>query len=362
MHDIPDDLALFERKIAPATLRPVWPQHRSSNASVAFRTPDWDGPGTGFEVIDAVAYIDTLTLYCWKRLPASVVRDLRRRYGCRLLTKEHYAPRLRRKFWTITIHQPDQETLKFLRTLELKSLVVVSAVHIAVDFLTPDSRQAQCAADFLTRGVLLKWRGKNHRSHLEPNTAYWNVDRKAKRNIAEYGDRQSKTGLGACCHFEMRFTSADACKRAAVGDLSSLINGVHTMALLNHQARIMVINAKRLDRAIEEFARQNLRRRSRPNITVGDIKMELQRIYARILQDKDHPLNTGTLAKARSQMLWDYRRDLRSCLDRVPWEDFTPSPRWLPWWYMSKSIDAMGFAPKQLMNRAMSKNSTIVDQ
>jgi hypothetical protein len=48
-------------------------------------TADWDGPGTGFSVTGATAYLDTLTLYCYRPLPYGVLGALRREYGKKLI-------------------------------------------------------------------------------------------------------------------------------------------------------------------------------------------------------------------------------------------------------------------------------------
>ena len=42
--------------------------------------------------------------------------------------------------------------------------------------------------------------------------------RRAARNIALYADQPSRTDLGPCSHFEMRFFGAKACRRAGVED------------------------------------------------------------------------------------------------------------------------------------------------
>jgi hypothetical protein len=137
-----------------------------------------------------------------------------------------------------------------------------------MDFICRDRKHADLATSFLTRGVLQKWHRRAHRPQLYSNTRYWKKDRKSPRNIALYGDRKSKTGLGSCSHFELRFTGAAACKRAGVGELLDLIAGIDPLKLLNRQARISCIDPKRLDRAIDRIARCNLRhdqrRRRRP--------------------------------------------------------------------------------------------------
>ncbi len=294
---------------------------------------DWDGPGTGFVVTDAVAYVDSLVLYCWRPLPKGVVGSLRQQYGRRLLVEEYVIPRLRRSCWFVTIQQPKTATLNFLRTIQ-QDRFVVHAVHIATDFVCPDRRQAECATNFLKRGTVQKWRRRGYKSHLEANTAYAHIDRKRPRNIAHYGDRLSKTGAGACSHFELRFTGADACKAAGLGELADLVT-VDVMRLLKREAKILFIDGKRLDRSIVKFARFNVRGRSQHGSlrTVDDAKKLLLRLLPRAIQDEGCILSESTLARARSQSLWDHAPYLRGCLTNGPaWTDFVPGAvRWWRW-------------------------------
>jgi hypothetical protein len=308
---------------------------------------DWDGPGTEFTIADAVAFVDSLTLYGRRPLPKGWLRALRKRYGPRMIYDRHEVPgRPQACSWSLTIHQPERATLE--RLAEIPSgWFVVHAVDVAVDFLCADRRQAHLATEFLTRGVVQKWRRHNHSSHLEANTRYWKRDRRAPRNIALYGDRLSKTGLGACCHFELRFVGAAACNRAGLCELRDLMRGINVMALLNRQARITFIDQKRLDRVVENIALNNQRltqrrrsshraqrgiARKRPD-TVAAFKERMQRLLVRCLQDEAFPLEIDAMAKARSQSLWDCRWKLRTCLGRpMEWAEFTPTPRWHWWW------------------------------
>src|SRR5262245_34574751 len=239
---------------------------------VSRRTEDWDGPGTAFVIKDAIAYLDSLTLFFWQAPGADLLGALRNAYKRRLIVKAYKVPGRtfdarrrghRSKRWHVTIHQPQPETLATLSAIHRR--FVVHAVHVAIDFLCPDPAQADLATAYLRRGVVQKWRRRNQNqlSHVEANTMYWSRNRKARRNIALYGDRPSKAGLGACSHFEMRFTAAAACKRAGLGDLDSLIRGINAMALLKHQAKLAFIDEKWLDRALEKSARRKLRRTQR---------------------------------------------------------------------------------------------------
>jgi len=316
---------------------------------VSRRTEDWDGPGTAFVIKDAIAYLDSLTLFFWQAPGADLLGALRKAYKRRLIVKAYEVPGRtfdarrrghRSKRWHVTIHQPEPETLATLSAIHRR--FVVHAVHVAIDFLCPDPAQADLATAYLRRGVVQKWRRRNQNqlSHVEANTMYWSRNRKARRNIALYGDRPSKAGLGACSHFEMRFTAAAACKRAGLGDLDSLIRGVNAMALLKHQAKLAFIDEKWLDRALEKSARRKLRRTQRrwPAITVSEIKRHLQRVLPLCIADEG-PLCMGTITKARAQVLWDRRPGLRSCLRPVDWTAFTPEPRWR---WLRRSSDQAG--------------------
>jgi len=56
------------------------------------RTDDWDGPGTAFVVNDAIAYLDSLTLFFWQVPRAELLAALRKAYGRRLIVKAYEVP------------------------------------------------------------------------------------------------------------------------------------------------------------------------------------------------------------------------------------------------------------------------------
>jgi hypothetical protein len=49
------------------------------------RIEDWDGPGTGFVINDAIAYLDSLTLFFWQAPGANLLGALRKAYQRRLI-------------------------------------------------------------------------------------------------------------------------------------------------------------------------------------------------------------------------------------------------------------------------------------
>lgn len=130
----------------------------------------------------------------------------------------------------------------------------------------------------------------------------------------------------------MRFTGADACRRAGL-DLNHLLEGPDVLGLLNSQARIAPIDPTKLDRAIERKARGCLRgtQRRHPEIMVGELKTKIWALVTRILQDEDSTFDEQTIDQARSQSLFDYRTELRSSLDEILWPEFAPPARWHAW-------------------------------
>jgi hypothetical protein len=282
------------------------------------------------ELTASVAYVDTITLYHRGMFPREELIWLRERFGRRMIVKRCRAPGHAPCGALITLHQPGVETLQHLIAIP-KQRFVVNAVHIAVDFICPDQEQAKLAATFLGRAAVQKWHRRNHRSHREKHTDYWRRGR-STRNIAVYGDRESKTGEGPCCHVEMRFTGAAACRSAGL-DLNRLLDGPDVFRLLDSQARIAPIDRKKLDRAIERKARRCLPRTQRrhPKITVGELKTKIRTLVTLILQDEDSSFDEQTIDQARSQVLLDYRPELRSGLNSITWSEFAPPPRWHAW-------------------------------
>jgi hypothetical protein len=147
-----------------------------------------------------------------------------------------------------------------------------------------------------------------------------------------YGDRESKTGAGPCCHVELRFTGAEACRCAGL-DLNWLLEGPDVFRLLDRQACIAPVDPKSLDRAIESKARRCLRgtQRRHPTITVAGLKAKIWTLVTVILQDEDSEFDEQTIEQARSQLLLDYRPELRAALDCITWSEFAPPACWRAW-------------------------------
>jgi hypothetical protein len=305
-------------------------QRQADSATMTWHTREVDGLDRSFTVTATAAYVDTIALFHPGMFPSDQLSWLRTRFGRRMFLKSCKGPGNAFRGGLITLHQPDVETLERLIAIPKKQFVL-SAAHIAVDFICSDQGQAKLAAELLGRATVQKWHRRNHHSHREKNTHYLRRGG-STRNIAVYGDRDSKTGEGPCCHVEMRFTGADACRRAGL-DLNKLFDGLDALRLLESQARIAPIDPKKLDRGIERKACRCLRgtQRRHPEITVGELKAKIWALVTRILQDEDSSFDEQTIDQARSQSLFDYRTDLRSSLDEILWPEFAPPARWHAW-------------------------------
>src|SRR6185295_18604226 len=60
-------------------------RYRAWRPAMSVRTPDWNGPGTGFIITDTVAYVDSIALFRRGRFPE--LGQLRRKYGKRIFVK-----------------------------------------------------------------------------------------------------------------------------------------------------------------------------------------------------------------------------------------------------------------------------------
>jgi hypothetical protein len=294
--------------------------------------------GGSFEITEARAYVDTITLFSRQPLPRQVFREVRGLQKRPLVRRT--VPIRGRDGWPIgnlffnSIRQPANATMDYLARMHGNE-ITLRAVHVAFDFLVADKRQALEAKHFFCQHLRQTWR-RSQDCRSELNSFYWKIGRNQPRNIALYCDRLSKTGGGHCCHLELRFTGADACRRAGLSNLGGLARGVDAFSVLKHGTKLSTVDFGRLDRAVERMARQFLPRTkmhhpvvtvngARTELTVGLLTVKMRQLLARSLG--------GVLVEdIRSQDLWDSpRRWLRSALVEIPWEEITPAPNWHCW-------------------------------
>lgn len=297
-----------------------------------FVIPDWDGPNTGFQIKKTVSYIDTVACLLVFPLERGFLFRLQQTCGGHILTHE-----VRRRgnpnpyARAVRIHQPSANVFALLRGLDAK-LCIISRVDIAVDFICRDDAQAELAKRFLTRYTLQKWHGLR-RSNAHKNTHYWSPKAGDSRNIALYADRPSRTGDGSCAHLEFRFMRAKACRRAGIGELRQLVQGIDTMELLNRQARLVKIGAQSFHRKAERLAMQ-LKQKGRryDDDTMDELVKKMNRPRWRVLQNALFIPNANTVNCVNAQDMKDYLPPFKRCLvPLMKWEEFTPRPHWLRW-------------------------------
>ena len=297
--------------------------------------PNWDGPDTRVEIIDAVAYLDTVVLHCWKMLPPTIFNRLSQDYGKRLSVKEITVPKRTprtSKCWRITIHQPKSRTLLELAKLQAQARTfVVARVDIAIDFIAESERAACLIHRYLQRHTLQKWHG-SRRTQVHVDTAYWSK-KASPRNVALYSDKPSKTdNMRPCAHLELRFCSADACRRRGLHDLKKLAAQFDVAGLLDHEVQLRSINAKSFNRHCEAYARK-AKRAHYPDLTVREVRSRHERVLWPTLQHYDFMPDAQTITGVYSQDLYDrLPKEFRACLkQRIAWNDLAPTPRWVNW-------------------------------
>ena len=298
--------------------------------------PDWDGPGTGFTITDAVAYIDTIEIIVEFPSPRCLPRKLRKMAGKRLRVRDATRPdranlEIRHPYaMIIALSRPTTKELKLIPALSGDGYLV-RRVDVACDYHTPPDDVENCGR-YLERHGWQKWRGQTRQSNRTENVCYWSADASTTRNIAVYFDRPSRIDGTSCAHWEMRFVTAGACRRVGLHDLNTLIQGNDAVALLNRQAKLKGLDRSRFFKRTEEMARNTKRRHRRAleNQTVEQVQRRVRGMIFAALQDKNSSPDETTIHTVPAQEIHDRVRPLRKALVEVrKWEDLSPNLRWL---------------------------------
>jgi hypothetical protein len=260
------------------------------------------------DITKVISYCDTIGVYCWRRLPAGLFSQLRRQYGGNLW------PRQNDFGWVIEINQPTRQTLTQLAPFE-GELFCLSRADIATDLLTSTKAEAISGANLVKQHMIQNWRRRQESVTVE-TTTYW--CRRARRNIAVYGDRPSKVTGQPCVHVEMRFVGAGAVKRAKI-DFKALIEGVDTLSLLQHQAKLATIDDLKLKTILMQFALN-----TQMKYPASSLDETRKKVHHMLLG----ATGTESIDEISSQALYDVRA-FRGCLRVIQWSDLIPQPvRW----------------------------------
>lgn len=306
-------------------------------AMMSVTIPAWDGPGTGFTIIETVSYVDTVEVIVRFPLPNGLLSKLRKRAGKRMTVRDATRPDRANPATThaygktIAIAQPTREELALIVRLCGNSYLV-HRVDVACDFHHATAGEAANCGRYLERHGWQKWRAKTRKRNATSNVSYWAVDASVTRNIALYYDRPSRKNEEPCTHWEMRFVTADACRRAGLSDLNTLRRGINALALLKHQAGLRQLDRDRFFKATEETARLTKRkyRRGLEKKTIAEVQRRVHGfIFAALRTRTLHP-DEATIHRVAVQEIHDRVPLLRDALvEAGKWEDLAPVIRWL---------------------------------
>lgn len=304
---------------------------------MSFTISDWDGPGTEFTILDTVAYVDTVEIIVEFPLPGGLLRKLRRLARKRMTVRDatrpdRSDPKTRHRYGKIiALAQPTTDEFELVLA-HCGNSYQVCRVDVAYDFHPPSANQATNCGLYLNRHGFQKWRGRTRRHNRTENVAYWSRIKRTTRNIALYYDQLSRKNGSPCTHWELRFITADACRRAGLSDLSELLGGINAMELLKHQTALMTIDRRRFFRWTEQEALRlkNSNRRAFEKWTVPYLQNRVHGIIFAALQDETFTPDETTIHTVKSQEIHDRVRLARKAMVKVKkWEELTRTPRWL---------------------------------
>jgi hypothetical protein len=305
------------------------PPPNPPGCAMSLRTQDWDGPGTGFVITKTVAFPDTLGCLIPYPLPEDFWGQLYATGTGKIIPNKPFDIGAK-LYQPIRVHQPTREMFGLLAGLQS---CTICRVDISIDLICSSPGQATKAVDFLDKALLQRWHGKRRKNRFE-NTTYFSKKRRTTRNVAVYGDKPSKTGNGPCAHLELRFISADACRRAGMGEPTCFLAGIDVLGLLKHQTWLARLDARRFERQIEKMACDYLRKRAVQRrlassastfSTVEGLTRRTKSLIIRACSSEGSSL--GDLIN--SQELVERRPALRDCLSPIAWEEVIPPPEWV---------------------------------
>lgn len=295
------------------------------------------------DVREAVAYVDTVHIAFFPRVPKDLFREVNRLSNGRAKIIPRYRPKPHfHRGQVLTVNQPTPEVLQFLakygqaepvglglQSAAEKPCFIIVRVDIAVDFLCKSGKHSAAVHNFLSDFVRQKWR-HNQKMRAYEGTTYF-APAASRRNVALYSDRKSRHGLGHVAHFEMRFSSAQTCRNNGLNDLHALAVGkIDAWGLLKKHYIPAFVNPDRFQEAVEKFSVRVKRSSQRHSEkTVAHLKQTVMRVLSAALQNEAAFPEQGTVDGVRVQDLYDSGKFLRPTLKRLSWDELTSPPRWV---------------------------------
>jgi hypothetical protein len=120
----------------------------------------------------------------------------------------------------LTLQQPEAEALSLISE---NLHHIVSEFHVAYDLPTRTPASADALKSILQHLAFQPWHGNRKSKLVNEETYYASDKRRTARNIVIYGDKPSKVTGGDCCHVELRYDRAAACKARGVRTCDDLV-------------------------------------------------------------------------------------------------------------------------------------------
>lgn len=207
-------------------------------------------------IAGCTAYIDTVSVLLRKPLQLSRLR----RHSLGVIIP--YGSQARHFPYGYRIHQPSPLTFDYIITERPDHLV--TRFDLALDFIATSAHARLLLADFLRQHLTQPWRGNRERT-IYKNTVYFGAA-SSRRNVVVYVS-DSKITHQPAVHLELRYISADACRRRGVHRIDDLL-AVDIDACIRRDVRFSAICWRIADKAIDKLTKSAARRHADRDETV----------------------------------------------------------------------------------------------
>jgi hypothetical protein len=244
---------------------------------------------------DCIAYIDTVAVLVPKPLKWWPLQSHNRGLIIPYTSKARHVPK------GYHIHQPSLPTIGYISTEQPNHLI--SRFDLALDFIVTSADDRLWFADFLRQHLTQPWRGKRERTLYE-DTLYLGP-KSTRRNVVVYLSPSKITSQPAV-HLELRYVSADTCRRRGVHRVGDLL-ALDIDTCIRRDLRFSAICWRIADRAIDKLAARVVRQHADRAETVETPTS----IYDRRI----------SLKLAHRRLVEPFRRSMQDEDQEVDWSD-----------------------------------------
>jgi hypothetical protein len=172
------------------------------------------------QILDRLAYIDTVKIWADYWIPTTVCGELQRL--CHAKSWPIYEPMKFGSNWrsAMKLHRPTDAAFAFLDSLPCE--LMITQVHVSLDLVVANAWAAEKLKNWTSKFWVKRWPG-NRRSRAYATTQYCGTRRSANTLVA-YANLPSKLGPPNVGHLEWRMQTAGAVRAAGIATPWDLVD------------------------------------------------------------------------------------------------------------------------------------------